>query len=314
MGRLDRIAGQCEVRFLTAPWAGGLTLAFARWCGPRPILAPLGTGTGPTPDAALRRALGEIAENLALIPDAGRVEVHDSHGRRLAEDARARPDAGAANLGSEGCAAGETDAEAQLAAFCERAERTALALWWQGGLEAQRVPLPDRARVYRAGSARRRDLLFMLPFLPGLTVCLAVSDDGAGGQLVFGSAAALWFKDAAEAALREAMQAEIAWLAPPHHPDVPGRDHVHRGLSQRLPALLAAPVATVAPEDVGLDDLLALLRARGLSFGFADLTLPDLGVPVWRFVCPDWPRARPLFNCAATPGRNDAGLTRLATG
>lgn len=313
MGLLDRVAGQCEMRRLAAPWAPGLTIAFARWRGSWPILSPLGTGTGPEPQSAMRRALGEIAENLSLSPEAwpGPVMVRDPvDGRCLCDDARARPQAAGDNLGSEGCAAGETAAAARLAAFCERAERAALAQWWAGDLAARRLDLPEAARRYRGPVRQRRDLLFALPFLPGLSICLAITEDGAGGRMALGSAAALTPGDAADAALREAMQAEIAWLAPPEHPDVPPRDHVHRGLTRRLPQLLAAAPAPPAPGGATLDRLLTVLRQQGIGHGFADLSLADLGIPVWRFVCPDWPRARPLFDLAA-PGVADTGLMTL---
>lgn len=316
MGLLDRVAGQCEMRLLAAPWAPGLTIAFARWRGSQPILSSLATGTGPDPESAMRRALGEIAENLSLSPEAWPAPVvvcDPADGRRLCDDARARPQAGDDNLGSEGCAAGETATGARLAALCERAERAALARWWAGDLAARRLVVPEAARRYRGTARQRRDLLFALPFLPGLTICLAVSDDGAGGRLALGSAAALTPEDAADAALREAMQAEVAWLAPQTHPDVAQRDHAHRGLIQRLPQLLAAAPTTPAPGGGTLDTLLTELRQQGIAHGFADLTLVDPGIPVWRFVCPDWPRARPLFDIPA-PGANDAGLTHRAAG
>lgn len=316
MGLLDRIAGQCEMRILVAPWAPGLTLAFARWRGNAPILSPLAAGSGASRAVASRRALGEIAENLSLIPEGwpGPIAAHDRNdGRLLCADARARPLAGADNPGSEGCAAGECDDRARFAALCERAERAALAQWWGGGLVAQRMAVPDGAPDYRGGLRARRDRLFALPFLPGLTICLAISDDGAGGQLSLGSAAAPSPDQAADAALREAMQAEIAWLSPAHHPDVPARDHMHRGLHMRLPALLAAPLTRETGRDATLDSLLDTLTRSGVSHGFADLTHPVWGIPVWRFVCPVWPRARPLLTAEAA-GCADARLTQGAAG
>ncbi len=291
------LADRCRIALLAAPWAPGLHVAFARWEGDLPALSPLGTGTGATPEAARTRALGEIAENLSIGAGAHPLPVpaYGADGAPLCPDARALPEAGADNLGSEGCAAHETVEAARLAALCERAERAALALWWTGDLAATALPEPPEHALYRRGEDRRCRL-FALPLLPGLSVRLALCDDGAGGRMALGSAAHPDPATAAEAALREALQAELAWLAPPHHPDAPWRDRMQADLTARLPALAAATPAGPEPPPADLPALLAELDRRGLRHGFADLTRhPDPGLPVLRFVCPDWPRARPLM-------------------
>lgn len=294
---LASIAARCRIALLTAPWAPGLHVAFARWQGDLPALSPLGTGTGATPEAARIRALGEIVENLSIGAGAHPmpVPVRDAEGVPLCPDARALPEAGDRNLGSEGCAAQQTVAAARLAAFCERAERAALALWWTGTLGSEALPEPPEHALYRRGQ-RRRCRMFALPLLPGLSVRLVLCDDGAGGRMALGSAAHPDPATAAEAALREALQAELAWLAPPHHPDAPWRDRMQADLLMLLPALAASPCAAPEAPPADLPALLAELDRRGLRHGFADLARhPDPGLPVQRFVCPDWPRARPLI-------------------
>lgn len=298
---LAPIAAQSELRLIRAPWAPGLVLAFARWRGDRQALSPLGSGAGETAEDARNRAFGEVAENLSLSPaaHAGPVPAMDAAGHVVLADARALP--GAAGLGSEGVAAGPTHEAAKLAAFCERTERAALALWWQGALPACRAPDPACLPTLRAGARGRQGLTLALDLLPGLAVRLVVTCDADGGRPSLGSAAHPEAERAAAAALREAMQAELAWLMPDHHPDRAERDLRAHGLASRLPALHAAPEAGAALPAAGLPDLLAALEARGLAHGFADVTLPALAIPVWRFVCPGWPLARPLF-LPAEPG------------
>ena len=296
------LQAQTELRFLRAPWAPGLVLAFARWRGDLPALSDLAAGAGGTAPAARRRALGELVENLSIGAGAhgAPVPARDLAGQVLLEDARALPEAGADNLGSEGCAAGPDAQTARLAALCEAAERAALALWWQGRLRAQRVAPPPEVALWRAGGmVARRCRVFALPLLAGLAVRLVVCDDGQGGQPVFGSAAHPDPQKASRAALREAMQAELAWLMPPDHPDLPERDLRAEGLRLRAAtlegALEGAGAAEQAVPPADLAGLLRAMAAQGLRAGFADLTHPALGVPVFRCVCPDWPRARPLF-------------------
>ncbi len=312
---LAPLAAQSALRLIRAPWAPGLVLAFARWQGAAPTICALGSGAGETGAEARSRALGELAENLSIGPEAhpNPVPALDAVGREVLADARALP--GPRGLGSEGVAAGQDVAQAQLAALCERAERAGLALWWQGALPAR--PVPDAAclPVLRGAVSARRCLTLALDLLPRLALRLVVTCDADGGRPSMGSAAHPCPDHAAAAALREAMQAELAWLMPPDHPDLPERDLRARGLIARMPGLMAAPIAPVPPgAEAGLADLLRLMTAQGLRHGFADLTLPGLGaraIPVWRFVCPDWPRARPLFStrdgaapaAAATPAR-----------
>ena len=294
------LEAETELRFLRAPWAPGLVLAFARWRGDLPALSPLSCGAGLTAAAARRRALGELAENLSIHAPAQPVPLWDARGQLVLADARARPDEGAANLGSEGCAAGPDMATARLAALCEGAERAALAMWWTGALSAGAAAPPGALAALRAGGpVARRCVTLALPMLAGLAVRLVVTDDGASGHLAMGSAAHPDPDRAAEAALRETLQAELAWLMPPDHPDLPERDLRAAGLAARLPDLLTAAPALPESRADALSDLSDALTAQGLDHGFADLTHPRLGIPVARFACPAWPRARPVFMAMA---------------
>lgn len=315
---LDAIARECRVTVVPAPWAPGMAVAFARWCGNRPAVCDLATGTGADAGAAIARALGEMAENLSITSACHPqpVLVRGQRGTMICADARALPGEGLADPGSEGCAAGETEAAARMAALCERVERAALALWWSGQLLPRRMSPPACLGLYRQGAGVRRTMFWSLPLLPPVTVCLVLSTDADAGRIAMGTAAHIHRDRAQDAALREALQAEIAWHVPAHHPDVPGRDAMHHAVAARWPALLAAPeegaaepAATPQHQSVaqGMRGIEQALTVQGLDWGFADLTSTEIGVPVARCVVPAWPLARPLLR--AVQDGADAGLT-----
>lgn len=287
----EALAAEADLRALRPPWAPGLVLVLARWQGAAPILDPRAAGIGQTQAEARRRALGELGESLAICAAAHPAPVPVSAGERiLCADARAVP--GADGPGSEGCAAGPTPEAARAAALCERAERAALALWWQGRLAIRADAAPDLRRLRFGAGHERITRLFALPLLPGLAIRLAVSADADGARLSMGSAAHPDPARAAGAALREMCQAEFSWLLPPRHPDEAERDHRDQGLRARLPRS-CAPAEGDPPAD--LPDLIARMRAAGLDCGFADLSHPTLGLPAARCVCPDWPLARQVL-------------------
>lgn len=299
----DAIACQMDLRSMASPWAPGLVLAFGRWTGAGQPLSMLATGTGRSVPEAGLRCLGEMAENLSISDSAhaAPVAAHDAQGQSLVADARALPDQPALNLGSEGCAAHPDPNQARLAAACERIERAALALWWHGKMEALALPIPeDQLRPYRQAITHRRTRGWLLPVLPGMTSVLMLSDSGDGSLIALGSAAHPDPLTALDSALRDTLQAEIAWLAPPDHPDVAYRNRVDHALRPRLPQLAMAPEAAMPaakaePATDSLHRIHAALGQAGLRFGYADLTHPALNIPVYRCVCPDWPRARPLW-------------------
>jgi ribosomal protein S12 methylthiotransferase accessory factor YcaO len=275
---LAAIAAETEVDLHRSPFAPGLHLAFARWRGRAPVLSALSGGTGLTAEAARLRALGEMAENLALAPGLhpAPVPALAADGRVLVADARAE-----AGWGSEGAAAGPTAAAARQAARLECLERAAYALWYLGALAAVPIALPGGlVRQLRQGLALRATRLFALD-LPGWpAVRLAVTSDADGARMAAGTAADDDPARAAEAALREAMQAEVAWAFTPGHPDQPWRDGMDRALRNRLdrpPSPPAGPAPAPAP------------------LAYADLTAPGSPIPVWRCICPDLPVARSVI-------------------
>ena len=82
---LAPLAAQSALRLIRAPWAPGLVLAFARWQGAAPTICALGSGAGETGAEARSRALGELAENLSIGPEAhpNPVPALDAVGREV---------------------------------------------------------------------------------------------------------------------------------------------------------------------------------------------------------------------------------------
>lgn len=293
-----------EITVLAAPWAPGLILAFGRWRGAAPALSPLATGKGPSREAAIAGCLGEMAENLSIGAGPGPVRAVPFHGGPILRDARARDLSDPGDLGSEGCAAHPDPAEARLRALCERMERAALADWWRGQGPAP-VPLAPgeaEAGMRQGNPGLRRSRAWRMESVPGIAAVLVLTDDGAGGRIALGAAAALSLPAARTAALAEAMLAEVAWIAPPAHPDHQRIARAQPQLAGRLGRLAAG---MPAPADAGaagerpggsarLDQAVARLRAAGVAGGFADLTQPGLGLPVVRCLCPGLPSARGL--------------------
>lgn len=242
-----------ELTVVAPPWAPGFRVAFGRWRGALPAIAPLATGKGRSAEAAIAGCLGEMAENLSLGAPAAPVRAVPFHGAASARDARVRDLADPADPGSEGAAAHPDPAEARLRALCERVERAALAGWWAGGAAGAALPAAgDVAGGLRgANPAGRRSLAWRLPAPAGIAAVLALSDDGGGGRIALGTAAALDEAGALEAALAEALLAEIALLAPPAHPDRRRAEDRAPLLARRWAGLVTrgAPMAAAPPLD-----------------------------------------------------------------
>lgn len=283
---------QLAVFTATAPWAPGLHLAFGKWQGTSPSLSPLATGSGADPISARLRCQGEMAENLALVPEAhpGPVFAKRASAGLRQIDCRA---GGTPDLGSEGAAAHPDGETARLTALCERVERAALALWAQNALPVQRLaePAAEEAR-YRLTASHRRARAWEWVLLEGVSAVLVVTDDGANGALALGTAAALTRDAALDGALREAMVNELLLLAPPEHPDQAHHARCQSALQSRLAELENASPANTHRPAVGLSAVCASLDRNSIAYGFADLSLPQSGAEVWRFLCPQWPMAR----------------------
>lgn len=237
-----------ELTVVAPPWAPGFRVAFGRWRGALPAIAPLATGKGRSAEAAIAGCLGEMAENLSLGAPAAPVRAVPFHGAASARDARVRDLADPADPGSEGAAAHPDPAEARLRALCERVERAALAGWWAGGAAGAALPAAGEVAggLRGANPAGRRSLAWRLPAPARIAAVLALSDDGGGGRIALGTAAALDEAGALEAALAEALLAEIAWLAPPAHPDRRRAEDRAPVLARRWAGLVARREAMAA--------------------------------------------------------------------
>lgn len=288
-----------EIALIAAPWAPGLLVAFGRWRGRLPAMSPLATGKGRSRAAAIAGCLGEMVENLSLAAPAGPVFAVPFHGGPILRDARARDLADPGDLGSEGAAAHPDPAEAALRAICERVERAALARWWAA---PQGVPIPTGGAeaALRQGGTGRRSRAWRIDLIPGLPVVLVATEDTGGGRIAIGTACALSPAAARDAALMEALLAEIAWSAPAAHPDRQRAEAAEPALAGRLAAMGAASPPMGDPDGGALSSASALaqaiarLSAAGVQGGLADLTHPEIGLPVMRCLCPDLPSARAL--------------------
>ena len=207
---------------------------------------------------------------------------------------------------STGCGAGPDHLAATLHGLLELIERDAVALWWRGGVRGHLVPHGVGASLLtrlRGDAIGRRTWLLDITSDIGVPVVVAAScgDDGYG--LSCGSAARPTLTRAAEAALMEMAQMELAFRITEAKREVRGdsalndvdQHHIRRFTSVSVrdtPALhpLAPPAAA---RDLPADDNLALLAAlrgrldsAGLTPCALNLTRAALGVPVVRVVCP----------------------------
>ncbi|PZR00352.1 MAG: hypothetical protein DI533_07185 [Cereibacter sphaeroides] len=288
-----------EVTVLRSPLAPGLVVAFGRWRGEMSAISPLATGKGRDEGAAVAGALGEMAENLSIgaRSHSGPVSAHFADGTLAVPDVRAIDLARRADSGSEGCACHGDPAEAKLRAALERLERAALAGWWLGRVEAVGVGLDaDMVAGYRQGVVRRQVHAWRIDPLPGICAVMVLTEDQGGGRPVIGTAADVSLAVATEAALREACLGEIALLAPPDHPDYQRAMAFERAFSVRHAALGLAPGAAAEADPLprSLATVAGACASAGHPLAFADLTNPEIGLPVFRCVCPSLPSWRML--------------------
>src|SRR4029077_8814669 len=104
--------------------------------------------------------------------------------------------------------------DAALHGLLELVERDAVALWWRGGCPARIVPDASGSATLehlRGGPTRRRSWLLDITSDVGVPVVVAAScnDDGFGLCCVF--AARMTRAQAADAAVREMAQMELAY-------------------------------------------------------------------------------------------------------
>jgi ribosomal protein S12 methylthiotransferase accessory factor len=208
---------------------------------------------------------------------------------------------------STGTGAGADPLDATLHGLLELVERDAVALWWRGGRPAGIVSDASGSAILehlRGGPTRRRSWLLDITSDVGVPVVVAASCNEDGFGLCCGFAARLTRARAADTAVREMAQMELA-----HHLSDTKRQtlgaaslseldwqHIERftridvrktralhpvpppGPAHGLPASDSKPVA------------LGLIRQRldrlGLSPCVLNLTRAQIGVPVVRALCP----------------------------
>lgn len=213
---------------------------------------------------------------------------------------------------SIGCAAGPSPEAAMLHALLELIERDAAALWWRGGLRGRLIPLdstPTRhaidllTRIRRTTQRRRSWLLDITTNLAVPCVAaISVAPDGHG--FACGLAARLDLTQAAEAAILEMCQMELAHHVVAAKRSESGDDalnaidraHLRRAAELDLnECLLLHPVPSPAGQmlDVTTTDTAASLRqltehlaAHAVETFKLDLTRRESGIPVLRMVCP----------------------------
>jgi ribosomal protein S12 methylthiotransferase accessory factor len=207
---------------------------------------------------------------------------------------------------SIGCGAGPDLLDATLHGLLELIERDAVTLWWFGGQRARLVPAGTGAETIarlRGDAGRRRTWLLDITTDIGVPVVVAASchDDGFG--LCVGHAAAPTLERAADSAVREMTQMELAHRITTAKRAERGeaalnavdRQHEWRFTALRVtetPAL--HPIAPPNPSsDVPEEDkpsILTALRRRlssaGSSAAALNLTREQFGIPVVRAVCP----------------------------
>ena len=223
---------------------------------------------------------------------------------------------------SNGCAAGNTLAEAVLQGFYELAERDAFAIWWYNRLRAPAVDLASFDDDYLGSApqhyADHEREVWMLDVTTdvGIPTFVALSrrPDAPTEDIIYGAGTHADPRIAALRAIcelnqcltwlprpgkgdgrpmiddpmalwwwRTARLADCPWLAPA--PDTPPKDR------SQYPVI----ESTDTREDV--EHCRALVEAKGMEFLVLDQTRPDVGMPVVRVIVPGmrhfWARLAP---------------------
>jgi thiazole/oxazole-forming peptide maturase SagD family component len=219
---------------------------------------------------------------------------------------------------SAGSAAGPNFEAAAVRAVLELCERDAAALWWLGGCRPRDFLVHDAAAGAAALLGRlRRHWTGRAAWLLDLTtdveipVVAALSADADGRGLACGLAARLDPAEAAQAAVLEMCQMELAAPVAAAKRAEGGdaalndtdRRHLARAaFAARECALLCACEPSrlaLAPPATGaeLQVLIDRLMRRGVEVFLADFTRPDLGIPVARALAP---QLQPFAESVAT--------------
>lgn len=212
---------------------------------------------------------------------------------------------------STGCAAAPSLERAMLRALLELIERDAAALWWRGGRRPRKVAYDGptgRAASRLLRSLRRRELgrttrLLDITSDLEIPVIAAISTKPTGYGFAFGLAARPTQLAAAEAAVIEMCQTELAQAVVTERLEEAGeaaltpddRAHLRRAreIDSARCVLLQPENAEIGPCDwsrdtdgATLDALTAQLIRRGFDVYAIDLTHPVLGLPAVRVIAP----------------------------
>jgi ribosomal protein S12 methylthiotransferase accessory factor len=207
---------------------------------------------------------------------------------------------------STGCGAGPDHVTAVLHGLLELIERDAVALWWRGGRRARVVPGDMGTAVLaqlRGGTTQRRTWFLDVSTDIRVPVVVAASCDDDGFGLCCGFAAGTTLANAAELAVREMTQLELAHRLSAAKRALRGDaalnnvDRRHLGRYTDLNVALTPALHPVAPPSPPCDlpaegslAVLAELRKRlawaGLAPCVVNLTRAVFGIPVARAICP----------------------------
>jgi ribosomal protein S12 methylthiotransferase accessory factor len=209
---------------------------------------------------------------------------------------------------STGTGAGTDPLDAALHGLLELVERDAVALWWRGGRPARIVPDTSGSATLehlRGGPTRRRSWLLDITSDVGVPVVVAASCNDDGFGLCCGFAARMTYARAADAAVREMAQMELA-----HHLSETKRqtrgdaclselDRQHLERFTRIDVRKTQALHPVPPplgpshgrsaagnQQAALGLIRQSLERLGLSPCVLNLTRPEIGVPVVRALCP----------------------------
>ncbi len=216
---------------------------------------------------------------------------------RLAGEAAevvARAAAGDAPPSGLGLAAGPDPGAARLAGLLELIERDAVAAWWLDGVRphacapAVRAGAEARLARLRAGAeVPRSTCLLSLVSPSGVPVVCAMSREAAGGGMAFGFKAALDPSAAAEGAIVELLQMEIALELARHRAEnrasTPDDQRILRLAALDAAAFAAFEPLAAEPARPGLatlERLLAHLAGQGCDVVAMDFAVPPGGLAV----------------------------------
>lgn len=210
---------------------------------------------------------------------------------------------------STGTALRDTREAAIRHAVLELVERDLVALWWYNRLPAPRLDtdfvaeaLPAEMAEWLASRRRRTHHLLMPSDLP-VSAVVAISTRADGSRPAIGAAAALDPAAAVRAATLELLQGEIALghmraaRKAPDPPPAPPLLAWSEATNARAEPFLAGGPPVTPPPATTFDALTDHFAATGIEVLIADLTRPELGVPVVKALSPqlrDWlPRFGP---------------------